>query len=286
MGERRNLAVTYLSPPLVEVAISIQFDPPHGLSLAHLGAFWFTQREALPTVRTASPIVTLNENFEGGGWLPPSLQLALTNEPDCRLQMTSENDEWMYQVQRNRLVVNWRKRNVEYPRFHATWKRFNEAWTAWTKFLVELKFPSLRPRLWEVTYVNRIPQGELWTTPNDWPRIFPGLWGGVVAPVQGASLTGMHGQWVWHRADPPMRLYVEPKPARSGDQPHQEVLLLSLTARGLVDPSNEGVASSDPGGLERIGTGISLGHELIVSTFDNIASDIAKKVWGRNANAK
>lgn len=85
MGQESRYSVTYDAPPLVEVAISIQFDPPKGLNQAHLGAFWVTQKDLLPNVRAVQPIATTNENFGSQGqWLPPSLQLALTNEPDCR----------------------------------------------------------------------------------------------------------------------------------------------------------------------------------------------------------
>jgi hypothetical protein len=88
--------------------MSVQFDPPYGLTQAHLGAFWQSRRTDFPRVRTIQPIAATNEEFGGPGqWLPASWQFALTNEPECRLQMTSADDQWMWQLQRNRLVVNW-----------------------------------------------------------------------------------------------------------------------------------------------------------------------------------
>lgn len=285
MGQESRYSVTYDAPPLVEVAISIQFDPPKGLNQAHLGAFWVTQKDLLPNVRAVQPIATTNENFGSQGqWLPPSLQLALTNEPDCRLQMTSPDDQWMCQLQRNRLVINWRKRSDDYPRFRSTWARFRDALEAWQSFLVELDMAPLRSRLWELTYVNRIPKKDLWNKSSDWPSVFPGLWGGGFAAVEGAELRGFHGQWVWELADPPARLYVEPKPARSAEEPHQDILLLSLTARGPVSlPASESKVALDSA-VKAIETGIGSGHNWIVSTFDKIASDGAKKIWGRHAD--
>lgn len=275
-------SVTYDAPPLVEVAMSIQFDPPKGLNQAHLGAFWVTQKDTLPHVRAVQPIVTTNEVFGGQGqWLPPSLQLELTNEPDCRLQMTSSDDQWMCQVQRNRLVINWRKRNGEYPRFSATWHRFRKACQAWETFLGGLEMAPLKLRLWELTYVNRIPKENLWDKPGDWPKVFPGLWGGNFAAVEGAELGGFQGQWVWESAEPPARLYVEPRPGRSVEEPHEDVLLLSLTARGLF--SADFKSNKDPN-TDPIESGMSSGHDLIVGTFDRIASDVAKKAWGRHAD--
>lgn len=282
MVDRQNPSITYDAPPLVEVAMSIQFDPPKGLNQAHLGAFWVTQRDLLPHVRAVQPISTTNEVFGNQGqWLPPSLQLALTNEPDCRLQMTSSDDQWMCQVQRNRLVINWRKRSDVYPRFSATWDRFRSAWEAWQAFIGDLAMAPLKPLLWELTYVNRIPKEDLWDNPGDWPKIFPGLWGGDFSVVDGAKLRGLQGQWVWESSDPPARLYVEPKPGRSTDQPPQDVLLLSLTARGIVGPLSADAQANESSDIVHIESGISCGHALIVSTFDRIASGEAKQAWGR-----
>lgn len=282
LGPRQHPSITYDAPPLVEVAMSIQFDPPKGLNQAHLGAFWVTQKDTLPHVRATQPITTTNEVFGGQGqWLPPSLQLALTNEPDCRLQMTSSDDQWMCQVQRNRLVINWRKRSEEYPRFSATWSRFRAAHQAWQAFLSELEMAPLKPRLWEVTYVNRIPKENLWEKPSDWPNVFPGLWGGSFAAVEGVELRGFQGQWVWESSSPAARLYVEPKPGRTVEEPHQDVLLLSLTARGHLDADSK---ASEASKNDQIESGMCCGHNLIVSTFDRIASDRAKKAWGRHAD--
>ncbi len=276
--------ITYDSPPLVEVAMSVQFEPPRGLNLAHLGAFWAGQRSTFPVVRSAEPIPSTNEVFgDHVQWLPPALLLALTNAPDCRLQMASSDDQWMCQVQRDRLVVNWRKRNEQYPRFSATWSRFIDAWSDWRKFVSELNLAPPIPRQWELTYVNRIPKDDLWDAPSDWPKIFPGIWGGNFANIEGASLKGLQGQWVWESSNPVARLYVEPKPGRTHDNPSQPVLLLNLTARGLIDINESKDRTNDAGEIEAIKSGMSCGHGLIVSTFDKLASADAKKTWGRHA---
>ena len=285
MGQRQPPSITYDSPPLVEVAVSVQFDPPKGLNQGHLGAFWVTQRSSLPLVRAVQPIGTTSEGFgDQGQWLPPSLRFALTNEPDCRLQMTSSDDQWMWQIQRDRLVVNWRKRNEGYPRFGSTWSRFKEAWRLWQAFLVDLNFPQLTPRIWELTYVNRIPKLGLWESPSDWHKIFPGLWSGDFATVDGSDLRGLQGQWVWESADPVARLYVETKPARTTDKPPEDLLLLSLTARGPVVPIDADLRASDVATAELIERCMNCGNALIVTLFDKISSNEAKKVWERHAD--
>ena len=285
MVQRNCFSINYEAPPLVEVAMSVQFDPPKRLSLAHLGAFWDRQKEAFPHVRAVQPIATTSEAF-GSQWFPPSLQLALTNEPDCRLQMVSSDDQWMCQVQLNRLVINWRKRSEVYPRFDSTWTRFQSILHAWQEFLSEYKIGPVKSRLWELTYVNRIPKGELWQEPADWPGVFPGLWGGNFATVQDGFLRGFHGQWVWELADPPARLYVEPKPGRTSEEPPQDLFLLSLTARGPIAEEGAEATFDGPSVASLIEAGVEVGHKLIVETFDAIASDAAKKAWGRHENVE
>lgn len=279
LGPQNSSSITYDSPPLVEVAMSVQFDPPRELNQAHLGAFWATQRDQLPIVRTTQPIATTNEVFGNQGqWLPPSLQFALTNEPECRLQMTSVDDQWMCQVQRNRVVVNWRKRNAEYPRFGATWLRFSAIWRDWQQFLEVSKLPAPKSRLWELTYVNRIPQNGLWEKQADWPNVLPGLWGGGFASFRDATLRGFHGQWVWETIDPPARLYVEPKPGP------ENVLILSLTARGPIAAPQPDAPLDAAASLLQFECGMTCGHDLIVAAFDSISSSEAKKVWKRHAD--
>ncbi len=285
MSQPRGVAVTYNAPPLVEVAMSIQFEPSRELNSAHLGAFWMTQRHQLPIVRTLQPIPAVSDDFGGAGqWLPPALQFALKSEPDCRLQMVSSDDQWMCQLQRNRIVINWRRRNEQYPRFDTTLARFRDGWNSWRIFLKDIGLPPTRPQIWELTYVNRVAQGELWARPGDWHRIFPGLWGGPFAGPADSQLRGFHGQWVWESRDPLARLYIEPQPGRSSEPPHHDELILSLTARGPFALSATEDNSTVESEMSRIEAGLVGGNALIVSAFDGMTSDAAKTNWGRHAN--
>lgn len=282
MGRVRSRAVNYGEPPVVEVAMSVQFDPPTALTVAHLGSFWALQKGTFPNVKAIQPIVSTNEDFGAEGqWVPPSLRLAFSDESQCRLQMTSADGQWMCQIQPDRLVVNWRKKVADYPRFDATLVRFQTAWQALQRFLADEDIAPPQTRLWEVAYVNRIPKGELWQLPGDWPSIFPGFWGGAFAAADGLNLRGLRGQWVWDYASEPARLYVEPSPVRSAENPPAELLMLNLTARGpirLKDASGGIIASE-----VAIENGLNLGHDLIVFTFDKCASSRAKEYWKRHA---
>lgn len=116
------------------MANSVQFETPRRLTQAHLGAYWASQREQFPTVHSTQGLAAINEEFAGRrSWLPPSLRLALAEEPDTRAQMTSADKAWVQQVQANRLGVNSRRDEglpgapPHYPRFGGTLERFLEA---------------------------------------------------------------------------------------------------------------------------------------------------------------
>lgn len=272
--------------------MSVQFEPPPGLNAAHLGAFWFTEKAAFPKVRAVEPIVTPPEEFGSEGqWLPPALQLAFTNEPNCRLQMSSGDDQWMCQIQRDRIVINWRKHSEEYPRYSATLDRFHQAWRSWQDALAAMSIGRVTPRQWELTYVNRIAQGDLWSSPNDWPRVLPGIWAGDFAASPNLDLQGLQGRWVWQSSTDRARLYIEPKPGRSIGKPPIDLLILSLTARGPVESAESTEANSATpiqyaDMMASIEDGMNIGHALIVSTFDAICSDSAKQQWKRRASSE
>jgi hypothetical protein len=277
--------LTYSRAPLVEVALSVQFDTPARLTQAHLGAYWASQKERFPVVHSAQGLPAMNEEFAGGrSWLPPALRLALSEEPDTRVQMTSGDQAWVQQVQANRLVVNWRKRDqpfADYPRFEGALQQFKKSWGDWSRFLVSVGVSAPRPVVWEAVYVNRIPRGGLWETPADWQKIFPGLWAAPFGSVAGALLIGLQGQWVWETTEPAARLYVEPKPGRGPGPEFQDLLFVTFTARGrLALPQKTAVSEHDD--LDAIERGIRWGHGLIVDAFDSLNSAEAKTAWGRH----
>ena len=282
VGPSRRRSINYGAPPVVEVAVSVEFEPPQGFNVGHLGAFWASQKDNFANVVATLPINPSLDDFgTDGQWLPPAIRLAFGNEPPCRLQMTSGDDQWMRQIQPDRLVVNWRKKAADYPRFDAAFEQFLDAWRALQQFFAGERMTAPAPRLWEVAYVNRIPKGALWESPSDWPTVFPGLWGGTSLAAEGLTLRGLQGQWVWDFLAENARLYVEPGHARSSEDSGLELLMLTLTARGPIRSSGD---TRPTGDFEQpIQTGMELGHDLIVFTFDAIASARAKEHWQRHA---
>lgn len=140
--------------------------------------------------------------------------------------------------------------------------------------------PAATPAVWEVVSFNKIPSGEIWKTAADWPSVFPGLWAGPLAAIEGATIAGLQGQWVRETADPTARFYVEPKPARGPAPGFQDLLSATLTARGRLALPTKG-AAGETGSVADIELGRRWGHDLIVGAFDSLASSEAKKAWER-----
>lgn len=270
---------SYRQPPLVEVAISIRFTCQPDVNIAHLGAFWSQVRDRFSSVVSTQPIVARGDDA-GAKWTPPSIRFALSSTPDCRLQLSSPNDEaWMWQVQSDRLVVNWRKQpDASYPRYTATANEFHDAWRKWVQFLKDYGLQT-KAHAWEVTYVNEIPSGpgELWSTPEDWPDVLPGLFGGPFHAETGLKLAGLHGEWVWDHHNPTARLLVNPIPTRRQDR---DVLMLNLTAKGPIQADDD-AHKADATMRQSLANGLNLGHRLIVNTFDTLGSTKAKAHWKR-----
>lgn len=269
--------VDYASPPLVEVAISVRFRPNPAIDAAHLGAFWSTVRASYPRVKTVAPIAAPDDGI--GGW-PRRIQLSVGNEPYSRLQMISSDDQWICQLQPDRLVVNWRKRDDHYPHYDAAAGRFEEMWAKWKDFLnAAVSTDPIIPLDWEVAYVNQVPKEELWKDIGDWAQIFPGLWAAEMVPVPGTKLRGLRSYWALSATDERARLYIESQPAKVDGT---DVLVMTLTARGDYQDTDHDAERE----LSRIRDRLDSGHRLIIKTFETITSAEARQHWGRHGHSQ
>ena len=151
------------------------------------------------------------------------------------------------------------------PEFVSTVERFLE-------FAKRNQLGTFQPNQWEVTYVNHIPQGTVWKSPADWGffdllRSIPT----IDNLVQAESFAGE-----WHFVIPPQagRLHIAWQHALkdASEQNGQEVIQLTLTARGPLP------ASKEP--MQGVNEGLDLGHSTIVRTFANVMTSDANKFWG------
>jgi uncharacterized protein (TIGR04255 family) len=264
----------YANPPVVETVLGVQFDRLPGFTNAHLGAFWKTlDAGQWPAASDAPSLKPQFERFTEAARWARGLQLQLTPIPPGRVQITNRDGNRMIQVQNGRLHFNWLgSASDNYPRYETVRSGFAEALGKFTGFVAQADAGQFQPNQWEVTYINQIPHGTVWNTAADW-TFFQPLRGvpTLEGVIEGEDFTGE-----WHFAIPGQRgrLHIEWQHALRtvADQPEQEIIQLTLTARGPLKPQEDKIQS--------ILEGLDLGRETIVRAFAGLMSREANKQWG------
>lgn len=266
----------YKNPPVVETVLGVQFDRLPNAKNAHFGAFWETLGAGeWPTVADAPLLPTQFERFEATSGWAKGVQLQLTQDPACRLQIRNAGGNRMIQIQNTRLHFNWLGRGEQaYPRYDRVLREFISVLEQFRQFATDKSLGELRFNQWEVTYVNEIPRGTVWTTPADWG--FFRLLGSaqpVERDIEGESFGGE-----WHFVIPQRRgrLHIQwqhGKGARDAKQDEaNDFIRLTLTARGPIAESGDEVQS--------IREGLDFGRATIVRSFRDLMSDGANRYWG------
>jgi len=198
-------------------------------------------------------------------------RLTLTDGVATRMRAVTGSLDRMVQVQNGRLVVNWiRAPKAAYPRYSTTFSELQKVLADWIPFARASGLGEVEFEQWEVTYVNQIPQAELWSSGSDVASLLPGLFGPTSQHVDGV-LESSEGVWRVELPGRTGRLHIDVKqgwPAGAGPVDPQ-VLLLQLTARGPA------------GDLEALYEGMNVGHIAIVETFARITGPAAHKAWKR-----
>jgi uncharacterized protein (TIGR04255 family) len=157
MTERPSDLPNYRKPPVDEVVIGVQFPAIEGLQDGQIREFWKMVRDAYPILerqpRIEGPIESLRPQ-------PLLIQFpsSVTVQAQGRTWMINDNDDFLIQIQNDRFIQNWRRRQDEYGHFDDTRDRF---WTNFSKFREFLNTQGLsQPTLQqvEVTYFDWIPE--------------------------------------------------------------------------------------------------------------------------------
>ena len=138
-------------PPLTEVALGVVFEPVEigAVGLAELSQRW---RDEFPNVQEHTALPPLFQPAQPG----PGLVVEV-GHPPLRLWMLTEAADRLVQVQRDRLVVNWRRiSDGEYPRYHALRALLDRKVADLWSFFHERTVPIPLPAAVEATYVNTI----------------------------------------------------------------------------------------------------------------------------------
>ncbi len=258
----------YDRPPVVETVLGVQFEPLPKMCNAHLGAFWKTLPAEWDSVQDAPLIEPQFESFtDVPNW--GAIKFKLSRDLSSRVQVRNAEKDRMLQLQNGRFLVNWLGHGGKrYPRYRQVRKAFDTELDRFSSFVSDAGLGEVRPNQWEVTYVNRIPKGTVWESPDDWHFFRPLR--EFASPNQ-IRLESFGGEWHFEIIDRQGRLHVQFRHVRAKDASTAEAIILNLTARGAVGTDENQLSLSD---------GFDLGHEIIVTNFRALMSDTANKYWG------
>jgi uncharacterized protein (TIGR04255 family) len=152
-GNRGLALPSFERPPVVEVAIGVEFLPLPALTVVPMVELRPILRDRYPHIeeQPALPSVPV-----GGPRPELNFQIA-TGIPPLRIWFLSEDRTELLQVQGDRLVLNWRADfKNPYPRYRQLAPTFFRNWEIFEREVRDRALGELQPIVAEVTYVNRV----------------------------------------------------------------------------------------------------------------------------------
>jgi uncharacterized protein (TIGR04255 family) len=279
MSHRRPPLPDFGNPPVVEVALSVQFERLSALRAAYFGLLWTKFRDTFPLVEDHPPLDAAIEMF--GTRVTPRPPIRFVHgaqEPPLRVWFLNQTRTELIQVQQDRLVHNWRKVGMgitdtgDYPRFEYIVSKFDDELAEFEGFVNEYGLGTFNPNQCEVTYTNHIVAGDGWeehsqlnnvisTWKQDYKEPFPLTMENVA----------FQARYLIERDKAPTgRLHVSLQPSfrQVDDRP---IFVLTLTARARPDEETHA-------GVIRF---LNMGREYIVKAFASITTANMHSVWRR-----
>lgn len=261
------------APPVIEVALSVMFETPKGLKIAHFGMFWNRIRSDFPQVNE-QPALDLPRELarEPRHRGEATLRFEPMTTPPLRLWFLNKEGTELLQLQHDRFARNWRRAGTTspYPSYDNIRAPFERDLRGFETFIREEGLGSLTPVQCEVTYVNHIAAGNLWMSHGQADRVFSN-WklaasGSFLPEPEDVNFNARYPIVV--AGEFAGRLHVSVQPAYSGEDP---LFVSTLTARG--NPLGPGL----DGALRFL----DLGHEWIVQGFTDSTTPAMHQQWSR-----
>lgn len=254
------------NPPVVEVALSISFEPLEGYRSAHAGILWTHLRDQFPLTEDQPELRAAIE--EAGAPAPPP-RFEVMERPRVRTWLQSLDGTQLLQVQHNRVAYNWKRGegSQPYPSYDTVERRFRELWPVLIEVFEHEGLGRIVPNQAEVTYVNHIHEphdriSNVVTLCRSEGRAF-------LPPVEDVRF-GARYMIADDTRQMIGRLIVDLQPAYVTST-RAEILNLNMTARGKPrSPDIEGAFAF-----------LGLGHEWIVQGFAELTTPEMHGKWKR-----
>lgn len=269
------------APPVVEVALGVQFQPLVGLGAKHLALLFERWRNEFPVWEDQPPLQAVKEWFGVAGQPSVNLRLDVRALPPLRRAFFfNQKRTALRQVQADRFVRNWQRSDAPYPRYDddetsdgaGLRSRFRSDLKQFIEFVGEHKLGDFLPNQCEVTYVNHIPRAgdsgaaSLSVLLAPWRGTFSDEFLDVPESVEAA----LHFVIRDDDGSSVGRLHIEAAPVRDL-QSGEELSRLTLTARGV--PLGKGV--------DGVLGFLDLGRRHIVKGFASVTTTEMHAKWRR-----
>ncbi len=265
---------SFEQPPVAEVALTVYFLPALDLDVSHMGLLRESVRDRLPGFQQHPTLPP--QQPESLGQPASGLAMHFTFGPSSatpRCWFYSADEQWLMQVQADRLVINWRKspQGPRYPRYPAVRDVFEREATALWSFLERQGVPLPSRFMGEITYVNTIQAGTTWQTHAEMGSVFNVTLGD---PVPGVVMEDgrWNGRYVFlnRTNEPTGRLYTYIEPVITFPEA-KAAYNFNLVARGGESPNLADVLDL-----------LDSGREVIVKTFEAMTTTQMHDEWRRS----
>jgi len=261
------MKVKFKNPPINEVVIGAYFEPTlTAFRSEHIGLLWSRLREDFPKVEQRPPIAGTNHGQE----------TVLTSGDEFmvmpRYWFVSEDEITLLQVQKDAFLLNWRRRDSEYPHYAESLKpSFDEYYRIFEKFLqkdVGVPFPTIGRC--ELTYINMITPSDFWRGPQDTSDVIRSFSIPDWVSADGAPLAFHCTYGV--DIDPNLQLHAALKTAEIAGQPNSPCLILEIKALGSYSVDAK----------QNIDGWYDYAHDAIVTRFLGMTQErIQSELWMR-----
>ena len=155
----------FQDPPVDEVVLGVQFEPPAAYTSVVAGKIWDLFRDEFPLV---NEVPRLEPQFEVFGGNPtPGFQLSFGVGPlRSRLWFISADESHLLQFQEDRFFLNWRKRpngsisGLPYPRYEQISSTFRHKISLLDDFFRDYFGSGLKITQAEASYFNVMPMED------------------------------------------------------------------------------------------------------------------------------
>lgn len=259
----------FTRPPVVEVALGIQFRPLSGLRGINLGPLRDRWRGPYPQVEEQPPLPPAVEAFPTPGEL--TFQLNVGAVPPVRYWFLSETGTELVQLQQDRLIVNWREGapTTPYPRYGALRQQFTDRVADLQQFLLDGNYGVLDVTQAEVSYINAVSVSD--RGPANLSALLRN-WGDLSGNHLGDPEQANVGLVfrVPNIGRGPVRMHIAIDPAQKASDA-APAMFFTLMVRGAPTTATTDAALQFMDGA----------HEHLLTSFDELTSDTMHEVWGR-----